>query len=72
MDDYCITFIEVKVRRVVHPHDDALVISLCISNMIVHRILIDDINFVNIIFKEDFDQLVVGSIHVNLVFCTAD
>lgn len=62
VDDCCITFIEVETRRVAHPHDDALVISLCVSNMTICRILVDNGSTVNIIFKEAFDQLVVGSI----------
>lgn len=67
IEDYCITFTEAKERRLVHPHNDALIIPLCISNATVRRILVDNGSSVNIIYKKAFDWLVVRSVLIKPV-----
>lgn len=52
------------MRRSVHPHDDVLVIPLCISNTNVRRILVDNGSSINIIYKEAFDRIAVRSVQV--------
>lgn len=44
-------------RRVSQPHDDALVVTLVISNYIMHHILIDNGSAVDILYLPAFDQM---------------
>ena len=42
IDNPAISFTEKDARRLHHPHDDALVISLLIADFNTHRVLIDN------------------------------
>ena len=44
-----ITFSDEDTRWVHHPHNDPLVIALCIGPMNVHRVLVDNGSSVNIL-----------------------
>ena len=46
-----ITFTEKEALKVIHPHNDALVVSLKVANNLVHRVLVDNGSSVDILFK---------------------
>lgn len=54
MKNIAITFIEEKMRarKLRHPHNDAIVVSLRVANSRVHRILIDNGSSSYILFKD--------------------
>lgn len=64
LKECCLTFTEDEARRIVHSHDDALVISLCISNHVTCGILVDRGNSINVIFKHVFDRIEIGSAQI--------
>ena len=43
-----------------HPHDDPLVVRAVVANKIVHRVLVDNRNSVDIIFASAFDKMTIG------------
>ncbi|XP_059639974.1 uncharacterized protein LOC132282341 [Cornus florida] len=51
------SFQEEDLRKVQHPHEDPLVISLLVANCLVKRVLIDPSSSANIITKWTFDHL---------------
>ena len=47
-DEQAITFMDEDARRVYHPHDDAIVITLLIADYTTRRVLIDNGSSANI------------------------
>lgn len=60
MDDPPITFLEKDVKGVQQPHDDALVLTLVITNYKTHRVLIDSGSSANILYLMAFEQMGLG------------
>ena len=56
-----IRFSEEDVRRLHHPHDDALVVSIRIEDYNMHRVLIDNGSSVDILYYLVFQQMGIGS-----------
>ena len=52
-----IGFSEDDVRRLYHPHDDALVVSLRVGDYIVHRMLVDNGSSADILYYPAFQQM---------------
>ena len=48
-----IGFSEEDARRLHHPHDDAFVVSVCVGEYNVHRMLVDNGSSTNILFPAD-------------------
>ena len=55
-----ISFTNDEARRLIHPHTDALVVTLNIANGKVFCILIDTRSFTDILFTSAFHQMNVG------------
>ena len=49
-DELAITFKDKDARRLHHPHDDAIVITLTIANYTTRRVLIDNGSLANILY----------------------
>ena len=60
MDNVAITFIEEEAKKLLHPRNDALVISLRIANSWVHRILVDNGSSADIRFKSALTRINLG------------
>ena len=52
-----IGFSEEDVRRLHHPHDDALVVSLRVEDYNMHRVLVDNGNLADILYYPVFQQM---------------
>ena len=52
-----ITFTEEDARWVHHPHNDALVVTILIGAMNVHRVLVDNGSSVNIIYYSTYKKM---------------
>ena len=52
-----ITFSKKDTRHVLHPHYDALVIKAMIANNKVHRILVDNVSSVDILYFQAFERM---------------
>ena len=52
-----IGFSEEDTRRLHHPHDDALVVSLRVGDYNMHRVLVDNGNSANILYYPAFQQM---------------
>ena len=52
-----IGFSEDDVRRLYHPHDDALVVSLRVGEYNVHRMLVDNGSSADILYYPAFQQM---------------
>ena len=50
MDEPSITFTGKDGRRLHHPHDDAIVITLTIANYMTRRVLVDNGSSVDILY----------------------
>ena len=55
-----IYFMDDEARRLIHPHTDALVVTLNVANGKVFHILIDTESFTDILFASVFHQMNVG------------
>ena len=55
-----ISFTDDEARRLLHPHTDALVVTLSVANGKVFRILIDTGSSADILFTSAFRQMNVG------------
>ena len=55
-----ISFMDDEARRLIHPHTDALVVSLSVMNGKIFRILIDTGSSTDILFVSAFRQMNVG------------
>ncbi|XP_024029279.1 uncharacterized protein LOC112093925 [Morus notabilis] len=60
MENIAITFTEEEARKLLHPHNDAIVVSLQVANSLVHRILIDNESSVDILFKDALNKINLG------------
>uniref|UniRef100_A0A2N9INV2 Uncharacterized protein n=1 Tax=Fagus sylvatica TaxID=28930 RepID=A0A2N9INV2_FAGSY len=60
LEDLPITFTEEDARKVVHPHDDALVVTLEIAGYSTRRVLIDNGSSADIIYLTAFQQMRIG------------
>ena len=60
MDNVAITFTEEEAKKLLHPHNDALVISLRIANSQVHRILVDNGSSADILFTSAVTRINLG------------
>ena len=54
IDNPVIGFSENDARRLHHPHDDALVVSLQIGDYNMHRVLVDNDSLANILYYPTF------------------
>ena len=52
-----IGFSEEDARRLHHPHDDALVVSICVGDYNVYRMLVDNSSSANILYYPVFQQM---------------
>ena len=50
VDNPIIGFLEEDARRLYHPHDDALVVSIRVGDYNTHRVLVDNGSFTNILY----------------------
>ena len=57
VDNPTIEFSEDDARRLHHPHDDALVVSLQIGDYNMHRVLVDNGSSVDILYYPAFQQI---------------
>ena len=56
-DEPIITFTDEDARRLHHPHDDAIVITLMIANYTTTRVLIDNGSLADILYYPAFQQM---------------
>ena len=54
VDNYIISFTEDDARQLHHPHDDALVISLSITDFNTQRVLVDNGSSTDILYYPAF------------------
>ena len=59
-DEQAITFTDEDAKRIHHPHDDALVISLLIADYITRRVLVDNGSSADILYYPAFQQMRLG------------
>ena len=57
IDNPVIGFSEDDARRLHHPHDNALVVSLQIGNYNMHRVLVDNSSSADILYYSIFQQM---------------
>ena len=55
-----IGFSEEDTRRLHHPHDDALVVSIWIEDYNMHGVLVDNGSSVDILYYPTFQQMRIG------------
>ena len=55
-----IRFSEEDARRLYHPHDDALVVSIRIEDYNMHRVLVDNGSSTDILYYPAFQQMGIG------------
>ena len=60
MDEQAITFTVEDAERIHHPHDDAIVITLLITNYTTRRVLVDNGSSVDILYYPAFQQMRLG------------
>ncbi|XP_048491419.1 uncharacterized protein LOC125492746 [Beta vulgaris subsp. vulgaris] len=54
-------------EHVIYPHDDLLVVTLKVSNCLIHRILVDGRSSANILYLSTFKKLMIGPEHLKPV-----
>ena len=54
-----IRFSEKDARRLHHPHDDALVVSLLVEDYNMHRVLVDNGSSADILYYPAFQQMMI-------------
>ena len=57
IDNLVIGFSEEDARRLHHPHDDALVVSLRVGDYNMHRVLVDNDSSADILYYPAFQQM---------------
>ena len=60
VDDQTITFTDEDARRVHHPHDNAIYITLLIADYTTRRVLIDNGSSTDILYYPAFQQMRLG------------
>ena len=56
-EDRIIEFLEEDARRLHHPHDDALVVSIRVGDYNMHRVLVDNGSSIDILYYPAFQQM---------------
>ena len=64
VENPAISFVEEDARRLHHPYDDALVISLSITDFNTQRVLVDNGSSTDILYYPAFQQMRVGKEHL--------
>ena len=67
MDEPAITFTDADAKRVHHPYDDAIVITLLIANYMTRKVLVDNGSSVDILCYPAFQQMRLGWDQLRLV-----
>ena len=57
MDNPVIIFLEGEARRLHHPHDDTLVVSLQVRDYNIHRVLVNNGSSADILYYPTFQQI---------------
>jgi len=57
IDNRVIWFMKEDARRLYHPHDDVLVISIQVGDYNTHRFLVDNGSFADILYYPAFQQI---------------
>ena len=65
IDNPVIRFSEDDARRLHHPHDDALVVSLQIGDYNMHRVLVDNGSSADILYYPTFQQMRIDKERLN-------
>ena len=55
-----IGFSKEDARRLYHPHDDALVVSMRVGDYNMHKVLVDNDSSVDILYYPAFQQMGIG------------
>ena len=63
--DGSISFPPIKLTQVITPHYDALILTLCINNFDVHRILVDPGSAAELLHLPAFRQMKVPLSHLS-------
>ncbi|KAL2479481.1 Uncharacterized protein Adt_32447 [Abeliophyllum distichum] len=58
------SFFEEDASHVLQPHSDALVITMPVSGIDIHRTLVDDGSSVNVLYLRTFEQMEIDARHV--------
>ena len=66
-NEQAITFSDVDAERVHHPHDDAIVITLFITDYTTKRVLVDNGSLANILYYPAFQQMRLKRDQLHLV-----
>ena len=67
IDEPSITFTDEDAERIHHPHDDATVITLLITDYMTRRVLVDNGSSANILYYPTFQQMRLGGDQLRLV-----
>ena len=59
-NEQAITFMNVDAERVHHPHDDAIFITLLITDYTTRRVLVNNGSSVDILYYPAFQQIRIG------------
>ena len=57
VDNPIIEFSEEDARRLHHPHDDALIVSIQVEDYNTHRVLVNNGSFADILYYTAFQQM---------------
>ena len=57
IDNSVIGFTEEDARRLHHPYDDALIVSIRLRDYNTHQVLVDNVRFANIFYYLTFQQM---------------
>ena len=57
MDNPIVGFSKEDARRLYHPHDDALVVSIRVGDYNTHRVLVDNGSSADILYYPTFQQM---------------
>ena len=60
IEEQAITFTDEDAKRVHHPHDDAIIITLLIANYTTRRVLVDNGSSADILYFPAFQQMRLG------------
>lgn len=52
---------DVEARHTRHPYDDALVVTLTLASLKVHKILVDNESLRNVLYKQALDGIEIGN-----------
>ena len=60
MDEQAITFMNADAKRVHHPYNNAIVITLLIADYTTRRVLVDNGSLADILYYPTFQQMMLG------------